>query len=322
MNLVGMPENRMFALAVAALCSLVACGPARQVSESGFGAYEVSLAAWSDGLALAWYDTRHGNAELYVRPLDAMGRAAGPELRVTATPAQSYEADIAPFADAFAIAWYEESADGALSAQLGVWSRDGTQRWTTSVAVGTGHSRNAIVRNFGDALFCAWIEADADGNEGVWGGWWELDGKVRAAPELLGAAGANTWNLNAAVAESGAALVVFDAQAGTRAEELFVATLADGRASLVQLSADDGVASKYPDIALAGADAALTWYDERAARVEREPDGLVGAGDQAVARRFCARLGRSCAERGRRARRRDARGGLVHDRPLTGDVAG
>jgi hypothetical protein len=250
-------------LSSAALCSLAACAPPRQVSESGFGAYEVSLAAWSDGLALAWYDTRHGNAEIYVRPLDATGRDAGPELRVTATTAHSYEADIAPLADGFAIAWYEKSADDALSAQLGVWSRDGTQRWTTSVAVGTGHTRNAIVRTLGDALFCAWIEAGADGNEAVWGGWWELDGRVRVAPVLLGTASANTWNLNAAVAESGAAFVVFDAQAGTRAEELFVARLDDGRASLSQLSADDGVPSKYPDVALDGADAALTWYDER-----------------------------------------------------------
>ncbi len=72
-----------------ALCLLAACAPPRQVSESGFGAYEVSLATWSDGLALAWYDTRDGNAEVYVRPLDADGRAAGPELRITTTAEQS-----------------------------------------------------------------------------------------------------------------------------------------------------------------------------------------------------------------------------------------
>ena len=246
-----------------ALASVLGCSPPRQISESGFGAYEVSLAAWNDGLAVAWYDTRHGNAEIYVRSLDENGRNAGAELRLTDTPAESYEADIAPLEDAFAIAWYEKPHDGALSAQLGVWSRDGTPKWIVPIAVGAGNSRNPVVRSFGDALFCAWIEADADDYEFVWGGWWGLDGHARGAPVRLGAAGETTWNLNAAVATSGEAWVAFDAEAGTRVEELFLATLVDGRATLARISADDGVRSKYPDIALADAGGALTWFDER-----------------------------------------------------------
>jgi hypothetical protein len=247
----------------AALCLLAACSPPRQVSDSGLGAFEVSLAAFEDGLALAWYDMRHGNAEIYVRPLDAAGGDAGPEVRLTTTEAQSYEADIAPLGDAFAVAWYEKAADGVLEAQLGVWSRDATHRWTTRVGVGAGDTRNPVVRSDGDALFCAWIEADADGSETVRAGWWGSDGRPRGAPVVLGAASANTWNLNAAIADSGVAVVVFDARAGTQAEELFLATLTDGRVTLTQLSTDDGMPSKYPDVALAGSDAALTWFDER-----------------------------------------------------------
>lgn len=57
--------------------------------------------------------------------------------------------------------------------------------------------------------------------------------------------------------------MVFDAEAGTEVEELFLATLADGRATLSQLSADDGIRSKYPDLALAGARGAIAWFDER-----------------------------------------------------------
>jgi hypothetical protein len=254
---------RIVSLSCFALVLLAACAPPRQVSESGFGAYEVSLATFDDGLALAWYDTRHGNAEIYVRPLDSVGRSAGPELRVTMTEEQSYEADIAPLGDSFAVAWYEKAADGALRAQLGVWGRDGTPRWVTPIAVGMGDSRNPIVRPYRDALFCAWIETSAEGAEMVWGGWWELDGRPRGSPVALGAAGASTWNLNAAIGDSGAAVVVFDAEAGTQAEELFLATLAGGRVILTQLSTDDGIRSKYPDIALAGTDAALTWFDER-----------------------------------------------------------
>jgi hypothetical protein len=49
---------------VAAGLLVAACAPPRQISDSGFGAYEVSLAVFDDGRALAWYDLRHGNAEI------------------------------------------------------------------------------------------------------------------------------------------------------------------------------------------------------------------------------------------------------------------
>ena len=204
-----------------------------------------------------------GNAEVYVRPLDADGRESGPELRLTTTSTQSYEPDIAPLTDGFGIAWYEKAHDGAMHAQLGVWQRDGTPVWSAPVAAGARPSRNPVVRSFGDALFCAWIEADGDGRESVWGGWWALDGQPRGAPARLGPAGETTWNLNAAIAPSGDAWVVFDAHANTRVDELFAATLADGRATLARLTADDGIRSKYPDLTLWADRGAITWFDER-----------------------------------------------------------
>jgi hypothetical protein len=255
-------------IACAAVVTLLGCSPPRQITDSGAGAYEVSLSAWSDGLAVAWYDTRDGNAEVYFRELDADGREAGPELRLTTTASESYEADIVALADAFAIAWYEREPDGAMDAQLGVWARDGTPRWSAPIAIEGGNSRNPVVRSFGDSLFCAWIETDADGREFVWGGWWELDGKPRGVPRRLGAAGSTTWNLNAAIAPSGEAWVVFDARAGTEVEELFLATLGRGRTALTQLSVDDGIPSKYPDLALQGEKAAVTWFDERDGNAE------------------------------------------------------
>jgi hypothetical protein len=248
------------------LCAALAalgCAP-RQISDSGFGAYEVSLAAWADGLAIAWYDTRDGNAEVYVRTLDAGGQETGRELRLTTTDAESYEADIAPLPGAFAVAWYEKAKDGAMRAQLGVWQRDGTPVWSAPVAVGSGSSRNAIVRSRDDALFVAWIEADGGGDELVWGGWWGSDGRVRGAPVRLGAAGETTYNLNAAIAPNGEAWVVFDARANTRVDELFAAQLVEGQATLARLTADDGIRSKYPDLAFdAEGRAAITWFDER-----------------------------------------------------------
>src|SRR5262245_40453140 len=248
------------------LCAALAalgCSP-RQISESGFGAFEVSLAAWDDGLAIAWYDTRNGNAEVYVRTLDGDARETGQELRLTTTEAESYEADIAPLRGAFAVAWYEKAKDGAMRGKLGVWQRDGTPVWSAPIAAGSGSSRNAIVRSRGDALFVAWIEADADGSESVWGGWWGADGRLRSDRVRLGKAGETTWNLNAAIAPNGDAWVVFDARAGTRVDELFAARLAEGQVTLARLTADDGIRSKYPDVAFgSGGRAAITWFDER-----------------------------------------------------------
>ncbi|HVJ29154.1 MAG TPA: hypothetical protein VNA66_02495, partial [Gammaproteobacteria bacterium] len=200
---------------------------------------------------------------MYVRSLDPDGRESGPELRLTTTAAASYEADIALLPDGFAIAWYEKEDDGRMRAQLGAWRHDGNPLWSMPVSVAAGSSRNAIVRRFRDELFCAWIEANESGAEFVWGGWWNLAGHSLGAPVRLGAAGDTTWNLNAAIAPTGEAWVVFDARADTRVDELFAARLADGIVTLARLTADDGIRSKYPDIALAGGRAAITWYDER-----------------------------------------------------------
>ena len=57
-----------------------------QVSHSGAGAYEAALATDEKGFAVAWYDTRDGNAEIYMRLLDDSGRPSGPERRLTETP--------------------------------------------------------------------------------------------------------------------------------------------------------------------------------------------------------------------------------------------
>ena len=251
------------AFAACAVLAAAGCSP-RQISDSGFGAYEVSLARSDDELAVAWYDTRNGNAEVYVRALDADGHEAGPELRLTTTAAESFEPDIALLPGAFAIAWYEKAHDGTTRAQLGVWQRDGTPVWSMAVSVGAGSSRNAIVRRRGGELFCAWIEADEERREFVWGAWWNLAGEPLGAPARLGAAGDTTYNLNAAIAPTGEAWVVFDARAETRVDELFVATLAESRTTVARLTADDGIRSKYPDIGFApDGRAAITWFDER-----------------------------------------------------------
>jgi len=251
----------------AAGCALAlatcACHAPKQISDSGFGAYEVSLATWDDGLALGWYDTRDGNAEIYVRMLDAEKHVKGGELRLTYTAAQSYEADLATLRDDLAIAWYEKDASSALSARLGLFERGGKSIWQRPLRGVNGKTRNPVVRAFDGALFCAWIETDDAGGEAVLGGWWNADGTVRQGPTLLGPAGMATWNLNAAIGADGTAYVVYDRLLGSAPEEVFVASLKEGVSKVVQLTPTDHFRSKYPDLALAGDRAALTWYDER-----------------------------------------------------------
>ncbi|HLG57160.1 MAG TPA: hypothetical protein VI485_17600 [Vicinamibacterales bacterium] len=219
-----------------------------------------------DGFAAAWYDTRDGNAEIYLRLLDADGRPAGPERRLTNGPEDSYEVSIDGLGDAIAVAWYDQSGKGQQVTKLGLWNTGGSNRWVKTMAEGT---RNPVIQSDGRAIFCAWIQMELDGREAVFGGWWEADGQPRAAPLRLGPASKTTWNLNVALDHSGVPWVVFDAAASTRTNELYVVRADAAGTGAVRLTKDDGASSKYPDLAI-GADgrAALTWYDERDGNAE------------------------------------------------------
>lgn len=232
-------------------------GSVSGVSDSGAGAFEASLAALDDGFAVAWYDHRDGNAEIYMRLLDGAGRPRGPARRLTSDPEASFEADVVAAGDALAVAWYDKDGAGTLRPRLGVWSREGVERWTVVLAPG---GRNPVVRTRDRDLFVAWIQDEAGASASVWGQWWGLDGKALGAPMRLAPAGRTTWNLNAEVDRYGRAWVVFDAKAGTRSEELF---LVRAGSMPFRLTDDDGRPSKYPDIALSGSRVAVTWYDER-----------------------------------------------------------
>ena len=252
---------------LAAALGAAACSPPAntadpqiiQVSDSTIGAYEAALAVRDYGFVAAWYDNRDGNGEIYMRWLDAAGQPAGPERRLTNGPEESYEASIDTVGGAVAIAWYDKSANDALVPKLGVWELNGRNRWVRMLApVG----RNPVVSTYGGDIFCAWIAPGPDGAEWVWAGWWTRDGEVRSPAQRLAPAGRTTWTVNAFAHDAGRALVVFDAIAGTKADELFLVRFQPEGSSVVRLTADDGRASKYPDIA-GSARLALTWFDER-----------------------------------------------------------
>ncbi len=248
--------------------------PFQAVSSAEGRAHEPSLAVFDHGMTVAWYDTRADRGDLYARRLDDDGRPVGPEMPLTQGPNDALEPDVQPLpGDAFAMAWYEKALDGRLQPRVGVWTRDGVRRWAKAVSAA---GRNALVRVAGSRLLVAWVQDDGEDRAGVWAGWWTLDGDVVSPPRRLADAGRTTWNLNAAVAgpdpatpassaaRAGRAWVVFDARAGTRAEEIFAVDASpDATSPAVRLTADDGAPSKYPDLALARDRLALAWFDER-----------------------------------------------------------
>jgi hypothetical protein len=231
-----------------------------QVSQSGTGAYETALATDDAGFAVAWYDMRDGNAEIYLRLLDGTGHPTGPERRLTETPDSSYEPSLERLGDRFFVAWYEQTSEGRQTAMLGSWTRDGNRTWTKAIAPG---SRNPVIRTDGRAIVAAWIQAEADGRENVWLGSWGADGKEQRPRVQIAEASKTTWNLNLDL-HGNDAWVVFDAATSTRSSELFVAHVSASGLRLDCVTRDDGATSKYPDIAIdREGRIALTWYDMR-----------------------------------------------------------
>jgi hypothetical protein len=246
------------------LCFLLAaCSQAAepiQVSHSGSGAYEPALATDEKGFAVAWYDSRDGNAEIYIRLLDGNSRPSGPERRLTETPDASYEPSLERLGDSFAIAWYEQTSDGRQTALLGEWNRDGSQKWVQTIAPA---SRNPVIVTDGEALIAAWIQAEPDSTEWVYMSTWDQEGRERRGRTRVGPASKKTWNVNIAVDRSGT-WIVYDAATSTRASELFLARVDESGAHLERLTKDDGVESKYPDLKIGDEGrVALTWYDMR-----------------------------------------------------------
>lgn len=252
-------------MAVSSCSSWRSTDTPRQITSSRAGAFEAALTSGADGLTAAWYDTRDGNAEIYLRALDGDGRVVGPERRLTSNPEESYEASIDAHGDAIAVAWYDKTRDGTLTGRLGVWSRDGTRQWEAWLPP---HTRNPVLRSNGGEVFVAWIGEAADGTEAVWAGRWNARGAAIGVPRQIGPAHRTTWNINAALDQHGGAWVVFDAVAVTRASELFLARVDRDAATLRRLTRDDGAESKYPDIAVKDGRVALTWYDARDGNTE------------------------------------------------------
>ena len=285
------------ALLVAALDGAILAGAASltvQVSRSGRGAYEASLAAHPLGFAVAWHDTRHGPPEIYARLVDGSGRPVSDEYRLTADAGRSYEPSIAvPDPDIsgdLIVAWYEVAADDSASrARVGAWTAAGTPRWTRTLSDPRREGRAAVVAVIGDRMQCVWIEETphVPGGDRVGKGapgsrvadterkppaviraqQLSLDGEPLGVAHRVADVSRTTWNLNLSVDAEGVPWVVFDAQVETRAHELFLARVGRDRA-VERLSVDDGASSIYPDLAFGAGRAAVTWWDTRDGNAE------------------------------------------------------
>ena len=235
------------------------------ISETPAAAYEASLAPTTNGFMAAWYDTRDGHGEIYARRLDTNGTPLAPERRLTTGTADAYEADIAPNRDGFVVGWYEKAKNGQLTPKLGAFALDGSARWVRTLSV---RGRNTVVRAGAGLVFAAWIEDEGGDRAGVWATWRRSDGVDLIPARRIADAGRTTWNLSATLAPDASpgnphAWVVFDAKAGTRSNELFLVDTSETHDHVVQLTADDGADSTYPDIALGRDRAAIAWSDKK-----------------------------------------------------------
>lgn len=257
------------------------CNEVQQVSNSGRGAFGVDIAVSSSAIpaAVAWYDTRHDSAAIYMRLLDENLLPASQEWRLTDSDADAYEPDIVILNDHVAAVWYEESEAGSRSAAnrgqvyIGLYDQRGEVILKMPLSDSNVDARIPVISATTDAIFVAWLQGDINNGRvseqrQVMGTWLRADGEIEVAAHAIAPASPSTWNLNTAVADSdsGRVIVVYDAEFETAVSELYAVNVTPENSQLNRLTANDGYASKYPDLALSQAvsesNVALTWFDE------------------------------------------------------------
>jgi hypothetical protein len=256
------------AAALAATLALGACSRPQSISPAGAPAYEVSLAPHGQGLAMAWHGGNLAHSAIFLRFIDAAGKPDGTSLQISDGRQDAYEPDLQPMGEEILLAWYEKDVGGHLAAHVALLDRAGSVRWQQVISAAGREGRNPLVRVAGDRIMVAWLESGIGAPPAVWTAAYDVGGHRIGEPRRAAAASIDTWNLNGAVAEDGSLCVVYDARVNSRAKELQLVRITPTAIDARALTADDGQSSVYPDLALSGDRAALTWFDYRDGNAE------------------------------------------------------
>lgn len=228
-------------------------------------AYEVSLAHGGGRLAMAWHGSVTGQRDaIHLRYADTRGRPLGQPARLSDGRRHAYEPSLQMLHEDPVVAWYEKDDAGNLQAVVARFAADGTRRWRRELSPPGVQGRIPVVRAGADAIHVAWLQQGGDAREAsLHHARLDADGNWLEAPRRIGAADADTWNLNAALDTQGRFHLVYDARWKRDSKELQLLTVTREGATHTLLSGDDGMDSSYPDLALQGDRVAITWFDAR-----------------------------------------------------------
>jgi hypothetical protein len=239
-----------------------------QITTGNAGAYEVDLVPVEDRFALAWYDTRDHNAEIYFTIVDSGGTRQVPEVRISDTNQQSYEPSMALSGQRYGVAWYDApESDGRGSAvqtmvRLAVLDMRGTVLTQTLVSSRKEPQRSPLVVSIEHGFIVVWLREGSEFR--VMARRYTTDGAPWGEEVDLGFASSRTWSLSGQVFRKHL-YVALNAKGANHAEEVFLLrTDSDLRNPIeVQLTGDDGAASVYPDIVFDTSSGVVCWQDER-----------------------------------------------------------
>lgn len=235
------------------------------ISKSGAGAFEAAIAVIDERLFISWYDDRTGNDEIYLQHLGSELETTGSPWQISDSSEASYEPDIAVIGDKLALTWYEKDEQGRLRVMLALWDDKGNRLWQRQMSVWTRNGQRPVIEAHENRVFIAWLEESAEETRErfvIVGGWLGSSGVWLTTPAPLAQASGTTWNLNSAVLPDGRIALIYDAEYETAASELYLTIIRDTEIQVQRISADDAVASKYPDLAVNADTAAITWFDD------------------------------------------------------------
>jgi hypothetical protein len=239
-----------------------------QITAGTAGAYEVDLVPVEGGFALTWYDTRDHNAEIYFTLVDSRGKRLLPEVRVTHTSQQSYEPSMALSGKRYGVAWYEapESDDHSSASQtvvrFAVLDMQGTILAESLASEHDDPERSPLVVAVEHGFIVIWLRRGPETR--VMARRFTSDGIARGEAVDLGFASSRTWSISGQMFR-GDLYIAFNARGKNSAEEVFLVRTDSGLQNPleIQLTADDGAASVYPDVVFGPSSKMVCWQDER-----------------------------------------------------------